>query len=263
MDNLPDNISIIIKNLLTDIINSFKHTLGNDLVGVYIHGSLAMGSFNPDVSDIDLLVVVKEKLTVRTKKEIIKFLITYSDKATKKGLEISILTLDQVRNFEYPTPFELHYSNTWKDVYLSGKVDYEKQKYDPDLAGHFIITLHRGICLYGEPIKNIFSEIPEKYYIKSILNDAEDIYTNITKDPVYGILNLCRVLAYLKEKKITSKAEGGIWGLQHIDRKYHSLIKKALDVYQGKELSSISWDKQQLEEFAKYMKDLSVLFDKA
>ena len=30
---------------------------GKDLTGVYLHGSLAMGCFNPQKSDIDLMVV--------------------------------------------------------------------------------------------------------------------------------------------------------------------------------------------------------------
>jgi predicted nucleotidyltransferase len=41
-----------------------------NLIGVYLHSSIAMGCFNPSRSDIDLLVVVKNKLHVITSKRI-------------------------------------------------------------------------------------------------------------------------------------------------------------------------------------------------
>ncbi len=36
-----------------------RTTLGNQLSGAYIHGSLATGSFNPRTSDIDLLITTR------------------------------------------------------------------------------------------------------------------------------------------------------------------------------------------------------------
>ena len=37
-----------------------REILGENLAGVYLHGSLAMGCFNPRKSDLDLLTVVRE-----------------------------------------------------------------------------------------------------------------------------------------------------------------------------------------------------------
>jgi len=39
-----------------------RELLGGNLVGVYLHGSYAMGCFNPEKSDLDLLIVVKNEI---------------------------------------------------------------------------------------------------------------------------------------------------------------------------------------------------------
>ena len=49
------------------LINSFversKEILRDDLVGVYLHGSSVMGRFNPQKSDIDLIIAVDHPLS--------------------------------------------------------------------------------------------------------------------------------------------------------------------------------------------------------
>ncbi len=206
--------------MLGSITDGFKQALAGNLAGVYLHGSAAMGCFNPAKSDIDLLIVVHEQLSTEKKKEIIRFILLLADQTPQKGLELSVVTKDALQHFHYPTPYELHFSNTWKTAYSLDRVDYDKQRYDPDLATHFAVTRKRGICLYGEPIQSIFPAIPEECYLRSILGDAEDIFERITDDPVYGVLNLCRILAFLKEKAIFSKLEGGNWAIQHIAPAY-------------------------------------------
>ena len=57
-----------IKDLIGKIVESFKSILKDNLVGIYLHGSLAMNCFNPKSGDIDFLAVVKEKLGIKTKK---------------------------------------------------------------------------------------------------------------------------------------------------------------------------------------------------
>ena len=46
------------EKLLYDFVERSQDILGDNLVGIYLHGSLAMGGFTPDKSDIDLIVVV-------------------------------------------------------------------------------------------------------------------------------------------------------------------------------------------------------------
>lgn len=57
-----------LKELLDDFILNSKNILYDNLIGIYLHGSLAMGCYNEKISDIDLLVVVKNDVSRETKR---------------------------------------------------------------------------------------------------------------------------------------------------------------------------------------------------
>ncbi|HHT85033.1 MAG: nucleotidyltransferase domain-containing protein [Bacillota bacterium] len=46
--------------LLERFVQQNRIILGSNLVGIYLHGSAAMGCWNPRTSDLDLLVVVND-----------------------------------------------------------------------------------------------------------------------------------------------------------------------------------------------------------
>jgi len=50
--------------------------------------------------------------------------------------------------------------------------------------------------------------------------------------PMYTILNLCRVLYYLKEDVICSKKEGGQWACSNLPKEYIKTVEKALNCYE-------------------------------
>jgi streptomycin 3"-adenylyltransferase len=102
---------------------------------------------------------------------------------------------------------------------------------DRDLAAHFTVIRSRGRCLCGLPVREVFGEVPEADYLDSIWDDVAGAEEEITDNPMYLILNLARVLAYLKEKKVLSKLEGGEWGLGSMPEEYHPLIRSALQEY--------------------------------
>jgi predicted nucleotidyltransferase len=252
MPDLPESL----QPLLDRIVQGFRQLLGDNLVGIYLHGSLAMDSFNPHASDIDFLVVVRNTLDLDTKHALVRLTLDLAADAPPKGLELSVVLVEYTRQIVYPTPFELHYSPAWHDAYLKSQVDLVTPQVDADLAGHFMITRRRGRCLYGQPIDAVFGAVPQGAYRDSILRDARQILDDITGSPVYSVLNLCRVIAYQQEGLITSKQEGGLWGLEHLDAAFHTLIQQALDAYQSSTPTAFTWDDRELERFGRYAETL-------
>lgn len=157
------------KKILDIVVERYKKVLGKNLVGIYLHGSLAMGCYTNE-SDIDFLVVVREPIDIDTKKELIEAIIHLKD-LPKKGIEISIIQEKYAREFIYPTPFELHYSDFHRKRYLSDNNYFCGGTTDRDLAAHITVIIHRGTCLYGKEIKEVFSYVPRKDYIDSIIYD--------------------------------------------------------------------------------------------
>lgn len=97
---------------LERVVDLFKAEMKENVVGIYLHGSLAMGCFNPAKSDIDLLVVANNNLTKEENKAIAKRILKFHEDLTNaRGIELSIVLESSLKDFVYPTPFEFHYSD--------------------------------------------------------------------------------------------------------------------------------------------------------
>ncbi|NBJ70420.1 MULTISPECIES: aminoglycoside adenylyltransferase domain-containing protein [Clostridia] len=236
---------------LNRFAESCQEILQVKFVGVYLHGSLAMDCYQRGKSDIDLLIIVNMSLHKQEKKQLIyKFMRLEADYQVQ--IETSIINIDVLFPFQFPTPFELHYSAFHKPRYEKEDGYLCDQGTDPDLAAHLVVTLHRGKTITGLNKEEVIPSIDTKYFIYSILNDIEDAQVAIIQSPGYYILNLCRTLYYFQEGVIASKLEGGEWAKQAVPLGWKLLISQALDYYQQK-LINPSWDEKYLVNFATYM----------
>ena len=84
--------------------------LSEKLIGFYLHGSMTLGGFN-EGSDLDFLVVTSEEPTREEKQKLISLLLTLDSEAPKKGFEMSVADLKDVRDPHHPIPYYLHFSN--------------------------------------------------------------------------------------------------------------------------------------------------------
>ncbi|MEG2916655.1 MAG: DUF4111 domain-containing protein [Clostridium sp.] len=218
-----------VKYLLEKIVNAYKSILQENLIGIYLHGSLVMNDFNEQSSDIDFLIVIESEISKDVMRALVEVLLDLSKDGPKKGFEMSVILESNCRRFKYPTPFQLHYSDYHKvryennlDYFCSNSVDY-------DLAAHIAVLCERGRCISGKPIEQVFEKVPRKYYIDSIIKDISNVKEEVFDNPIYYVLNLCRVLYYLKEGIISSKQEGGEWGYLNCPNKYRNIIQGALN----------------------------------
>ena len=240
------------EELLSRIIQISRQAFGNTLIGVYLHGSLALGCFNPAKSDIDFIEVVRRPPSLTQKEYFLKELLELEPFCPPKGLETSVVLEANCRNFVYPTPYQFHYSAAHRACSLSDPTAFcrRMQGCDRDLAAHFTIIRQKGRVLWGRPISQVFGPVPAADYLDSIREDIIDAETSILQDPIYMILNLCRVLAFAEEGLILSKAAGGQWAAVHLES-YMSLIGQALECY-GSE-RELSCDASILSLFARDM----------
>lgn len=235
------------QDILNKIRDSYHNILGHELTGIYVHGSIAFGCFNWENSDIDFLVVAHEPLSLEQKQAMINVLLDMEDICPKKGVEMSVVQEKDCKPFVYPTPYELHYS-----VSHRGRCRRDLQEYcrnmngvDKDLAAHTMVTKQVGFALCGKPIDEVFGEVSSAAYLDSIKYDVENAAADIKENPVYIILNLCRVLAYQRENVVISKRDGGVWGIKNLPLKYHELIRSAMEAYAA---DTVYQGNQQLEE---------------
>ena len=219
--------------LIKEFVKQSKEILQDNLVGIYLHGSAAMGCFNPQKSDIDLIIVVSRPMSDSVKRAYMDMAVGYNAQGPAKGIEMSIVLREKCNPFIYPTPFELHFSMGHLGWYRADPDDYIRKMNgtDKDLAAHFMIIHKRGKCLYGAPIEEVFAEIPGCNYMDSLWYDIEGAVEEISENTMYLTLNLARVLAYTKEGLVLSKKEGGEWAIRSLPAEYHPLITDALCEY--------------------------------
>ncbi len=91
-----------VQALLTQLVEGFRQALTENLVGIYLHGSLTLGGFNPRTSDVDFLVVTRTTLRAAEFKALIALTLELAKNAPSKGLEFSVVTLTHTLNFSTP-----------------------------------------------------------------------------------------------------------------------------------------------------------------
>lgn len=252
-----DNCIDEIKNEIEAVINLCKTYISDKLTGIYLHGSLAMGCFNPDRSDLDLIVVVKKKIPSETKIEIVKELMNISLKPSP--VEISFLTEKNLVREGGVFKYDLHYSEYWRKRYeklitqTTANIWNDESLEDIDLLAHIRVINERGITLLGKDKDFIFPRINDGDYIKAILYDFDDASDGCANKPEYYILNSCRILHFLENRYVTSKKEGGEWGQKALPEQFASLAEAALHIYMGK-VSSIEFDSNTIKEFFEYVR---------
>ncbi len=236
---------------------------GDNLIGVYLHGSLAMGCFNPTRSDLDLLIVTHEGMELDVKCRIAEIVLHTSSNPIK--MELSFIVQNDMRPWQYPTLFDFHFSEDWREKILAELANGTWQTWndqrpkDSDLAAHVMIMNHCGICLVGKPIAEVFPPVPRADYLDSIMQDFDFAANLLTDNPVYAILNFCRIYCYLLENRISSKDEAGVWGIENLPEQYRPLIGQALKLYRG-EITEAEFSESEMTDFIIYMRENSKKF---
>ncbi len=222
-------------NKLMKIINNWlKDILKDNYVGVYFHGSLRLGSFNPNKSDLDFIIVIKDKIDFKTKELIWDKMLENIHLFPKKGFESSVVLEENCHNIKHPIPYELHGSRDWISKYKLDKsiIINDDYKVDPDHASHFnVINVPNDNMDFGKPSKEVFAQVPKEYIIDSNYRDTLDCVEEITNNPVYCILNLCRFYALIRDDLTLSKYDGGKWALENMNFNYNDVIQKAMEDY--------------------------------
>ena len=231
----------MIGNLLEQLRTAHIEILGDNLAGLYVHGSIAFGCFNEKTSDVDFLSVVREPITDEQARALCAVLYALSAKAPEKGLEMSVVLLDMTQHPIHPAPFELHFSNMYKDHEFDSLIHHPRLC-DPDLAAHFAVTRTAGFSLHGLSVREAFAPVPKAMYIEAIMADVGAANEDICANPTYITLNLCRALAYAQDELILSKKAGGEWALENLPPRLHFPIEAALQAYTGGEAIDVGAD---------------------
>ena len=232
--DLPNEIL----NQINEVVNIWKKHLGDELIGVYLHGSIALDAFNPNAGDIDILVVVKDSIDIRVKLEIARDIIEIDRKPCP--LEMSAVKLSDARNWKTPGNCVFHYSDFWTEKYMERFSNPDTDVYvvdhefpDADVTSYIKLLKQCGIVLYGREIQEVFADVSDEDFWAAISADIDD-YDFHDYDARYfasNVLILGRILSFKIERRILSKYDGGIWMIDHVPEDLKYLPKLAMKIW--------------------------------
>lgn len=253
-----------LERFLTNVVDSLKSELEENLLAVLLHGSLAMGSFYPPKSDVDLLVIV-QSLTAEQACQLYNLLDRHHACRPYAGaLEVSVVRIEDTRLPKHPLPYLVHFSETtvgWRP-WQSGKLPT-----DEDLIAHLTVAKYRGRSLYGLTPDVAIGELQWADYLASVCGDIDWILEgeNILDSPFYCVLNLCRwaMITETADRIVPGKEEAGIWAMKRMSGEQRDVIAQALAAYRSgnwpstieeRKLSGGPWHETSLLKFRDHMR---------
>ena len=257
-----ETCSRVIQSEVRTLQTESQRLLGENLVGFYLHGSLALGGFNPTRSDVNIIAVTRQRMDTEVKRSVVTLLLRISKMPCP--IDIYYLAVQDVFPFQQPLPYDLHYSETWRERNQQDlhngtwKHWNDSVHHEPDLTIFLTVLQYCGVCLYGEEPVRVLPAVPEQEFRNAVITHIQALQQFPLHDPISFVLNACRVAAYLRDGTILSKDAGGMWGLDKLPGQYHPLIQQLLALYRG-ERPGRPVGRVALNDFATYVQQTIVI----
>jgi len=225
-------------SLLAALLAGVRANLGKGFAGLYLHGSLALGDFDPRTSDVDFLVVTRGLLPEPKLPELAalhaRLRAAHSNSSPWAAkLEGSYIPLGPLRRFRPRR------SGGADDTHFPAlRVD---GSFEPDWHGsEWILQSHilreRGIALAGPQPKEFMEPRRPEELRQAVGGLLEEWWRPQLEDPrllfaaeyrPYAVLTMCRMHYTLQHGEVVSKPAAARWALAHLDERWRGLIAHA------------------------------------
>jgi len=228
-------------NLLTAYNASVRELFADDLIGIYITGSIALGEFIESKSDADFTVLLKSPLDIEKLKRLKIIHKEISSAYRKIPLESQYITLENIRRNDADTqPFYSYHDNK---ISLG--------KHNAHAVTWFTLKNH-GVAVTGIPVSelNITASADDiKTFVKGNVNSywkgwLDEVRKPFSRKRLYAltergvewcVCGLARMYFTMAEGDITSKGKAAEYGLTRLPEFVHKILNEALRLRVGEE----------------------------
>ena len=192
-----------------EVTERLRATLGEKLIGVYLHGSAVLGDFVRERSDVDIVAVSDGPLTGDESDAVAERLSSESLPCPARGLELHVVDRAAVDDLVEPPSFQLHIATPDRVIVGHG------QGGDPDLVMHYAFLRERGWALAGPPASEIFPTVSREKLVRAFAGELRWALEHAS--PAYQVLNACRAWRFAEENVLTSKLAGVAWARERVE----------------------------------------------
>lgn len=221
-----------VNRLLDELLQQAGNILAGELVGFYIDGSLALGDFDPDHSDVDFLVVTRHPLpdaTVATLAGAHQAL-THSQLPFATDLEGAYIPVCALRRYD---PRNAIHPNLER-----GRDERLRLKHHhSDWIIHRHIVREHGITVFGPPAKALIDPLsPDELRaaVAELMRSwwatpeaADSIRQSHPGYLTYVVQTMCRAAFTWETSTVTSKPAACHWALANLEAEWRPLIERA------------------------------------
>ena len=214
-----------VAGLLTRLVDGQKQALGIDLVGSYLFGSVVTGDFDPGISDVDTVAVLRSDLTAaqlaaleRLHLDIVEEMPEWEDR-----VEVVYLSSRALETFR---------SGSWAAARISPGEPFHASEVDHRWLIDWYQLRAVGTALCGPPAASLVPLISRDEYVEAVRQHMLDwpysVDGFVTQgDQAYAILTMCRGLRTWRTGEHVSKREAARWACVALPE-YAQLIRDAL-----------------------------------
>ena len=222
-----------VQALLADLLAGARAILGDDLVGLYLDGSLALGDFDPATSDVDFIAAIARPLSPEAFDALAALhrALRDSGRPFATELEGSYIPLPALRRHD---PADATFANHERgpDEVLKYKAHHS------DWVIHRTTVREHGLTLFGPPPATLIDPVsPDdvRQATADVLRSwwgTADAVRYIRAAPPGGLafiaLTMCRALYALERGEVVSKPAAAEWALRTQDARWRPLIERSL-----------------------------------
>lgn len=216
--------------VLDMVLSGVQTTLGDTFFGMYLHGSLASGDFDPASSDIDLVVVTRDELPpdLLAALNAMHVRIAAAPLPWAKRLEASYI----------PRQALARYAPAWSRYPAIGE---EKPFGLYEHGSDWVIQQHiireRGVTIAGPPPQSFIEPVLPDDLRRAVRSTLQGWWAPLLDAPSFlhrrmyqsfAILTMCRALYTLRHGTIVSKPVAARWARQVLGERWSALIEQAL-----------------------------------
>ncbi len=231
--SLPSQILVALSSLKTDtaseiqailvaLVTGMKHVLGNQLIGLYLTGSLSYGDFDVQSSDIDFIAILSSPLTGSQRKDLAEMHDRVGRLYPKweKRIDGSYLTSDMLISTDPPKEA--------RPFVNGGEFRNPDPVYGYNWAPDMYNLRNHGLALYGSEPRLVFPNVDMEMVAEATLKDLNGRWAETAKKSkpferegydsshlqAYAVVTMCRLLRNIKLRNMSSKKVAAKWAKQ-------------------------------------------------
>ncbi|HEY0733881.1 MAG TPA: aminoglycoside adenylyltransferase domain-containing protein [Herpetosiphonaceae bacterium] len=215
-----------IDEILHTLRRQIQQALGEQLVGLYLYGSLVTGDFDHTISDIDLLAVTGDQIDGQTFDRLDRMHVEFvaGHPVWNDRIEIAYLAQPALETFR---------SQSSTIAIISPGEPFHLKEAGKDWLINWWVVRKYGVALAGPQPAEVIAPISQAEYLRAVREQVlawggyivETRYSRPFQ--AYAILTLCRALYATTNGEQVSKRQAGLWAAEHFPQ-WSALIHNAL-----------------------------------